>query len=75
MDLSMIGLWVSSKWPFITTIVSVLWLVEKLLETIGTVTKNKLVDNIGVYLGDALVALFPKSQPPVPPVAPVVPAV
>lgn len=72
MDLSIIGTWLTSHWPVVTSIVSILWLVEKALEVIGTVTKNKLVDNIGVYLGDALVALFPKQQPPSPPASPAV---
>lgn len=63
MDLSIIGSFLAGKWPIVTSIVAILWIVEKLLETVGTMTKSKLVDNIGVYLGDALLALFPKSAP------------
>lgn len=64
MDFSAIGVFLSAKLPWITGVVTVLYAVEKVLETIGTVYNIKIVDNIGVYLGNVLKALWPIQKPP-----------
>lgn len=65
MDFSVIGTYISSHLAWATGVVTVLYAVEKLLETIGTVYNIKIIDNIGVYLGNILRALWPNQKPPV----------
>ena len=57
--------WVWTHWMGLAAIG---WAVEKLLETVGTFTNSKLVDNLGVMLGKFLQGIG--MHPPAPPAAP-----
>ena len=52
----MIG-WITANW---ITVVASLWALEKLLETVSVLTKTKIDDNIGIWLGKILKQFFPQ---------------
>ena len=52
------GNWLNDHW---VGLVAAAWAFEKLLEAIGTLTGNKIVDNVGVMLGN-LLKFFPSTR-------------
>jgi hypothetical protein len=51
--------WITAHW---IEIVAALWALEKLLETVSTITPWKWDDNIGIILGKILRTFFPKPK-------------
>jgi len=49
--------WVTTNW---ISIVAALWALEKLIEAISVLTKTKIDDNVGIWLGKILSRFFPQ---------------